>query len=109
MVLPQLFLVTQGAEGNDGYVDVAAGPGLINNVRVGVEVGGVEVQDLYVSAAGFQVSLGLGDAWGLRAGGQGDLGRAALQELGDDAEADLGGAAQKQDVLCLAYCIKHGQ
>ena len=109
VVLPQLFLVTQGAEGNDGHVDVAAFPGFINNVWVGVEVGGIEVQDLYVSAAGFQVSLGLGDARGLRPGGQGDLGGAALQELGDDTEADLRGAAQKQDVLCLAYCIKHGQ
>ena len=109
MVLPQLLLVTQGAEGNDGHVYIAACPGFIDYLWVGVKVSGVEVQNLHVSATRFQVCLGLGDARGLRSGSQGDLGGAALQEFGDDAEADLRGAAQKQDVLCLAYCIKHGQ
>ena len=43
VVLPQLLLVTQGAEGNDGHVYIAACPGFIDYLWVGVKVSGVEV------------------------------------------------------------------
>lgn len=107
LVLPEFFLVTEGTEGDDGDIDVATLKRALDDVPVALEVSRVKVQDLDVAAAGLDGGAGLRDARGVGAGSQGDLGRAALEEFLDDAEADLGGAAEKEDVLCLAYCIQH--
>ena len=52
LVVPQGLLVAQGAESHDSDVDVATGKRLVNDLRVVGEIGGVEINDLYLGGAG---------------------------------------------------------
>ena len=108
LVLPQRFLVAQGTEGDDGNIHVAVCKRGVDDGRMGVEVRGVEVDNLDLCALGLELCAGRVDTRGILARGERDVRGAAVgEELGDDAQTDLGGTAQKQDVLCLAYCIQH--
>ena len=96
LVVPQGLLVAQGAESHDSDINVAPGKRLVNDLRVVGEIGGVEINDLYLGGTG---GLHQGDRavkpGRILPGSQHHLGRALGQELRDDSQADFRGAAEQ--------------
>ena len=111
LVLPEFLLVTQGAKRHHGHVDIAVRERLADHTWVGSEINRVEVDHPHVSGAGGGDGLYRRvDTRRVLACSEGDRGIAAARDdLFHNGQANLGRAAEEQDVLCLSYCIEHDE